>query len=44
MFEEESRMALEPVQGNWASSHSEGEVSLFFSSCSENQEYILEFR
>ena len=32
------------MQGNWASSPVEGEVSSFFSSCSENLGYILKLR
>ena len=32
------------MQGNWASSHGEGEVSWFFLSCLRNLGYILELQ
>ena len=44
MFDWEHGIALHTVQGNWASSLSEGEVSLVFSSCDGNLGYILELR
>ena len=31
LFDGECRIALHVMQGNWASSHCEGEVSMFFS-------------
>ena len=37
-------MALEPMQGNQASSPGEGEVLWLFSSCSRNLGYILELQ
>ena len=42
MFDWEHGIALPAMQGNWASSHGEGEVSWFSSSCSGNLGYILE--
>ena len=42
MFHWEHGIALHAMQGNQASSLSEGEVSWFFSSCSGNLQYILE--
>ena len=44
MFDWEHGIALHAMQGNRASSHSEGTVSWFFSSCSGNVSYILELR
>ena len=44
MFDWEHGTALHPVQGNWASSRREGEVSWVFSSCGRNLGYILELR
>ena len=44
LFDWEQGIALHAMQGNWASSLSEGEVSWFFSSCSGNVGYILELR
>ena len=44
MFDWEHGIALHPMQGNWASSLGEGEVSWFFSSCGENLGYILQLR
>ena len=38
----EQEIALQAVQGNRASFHSEGEFTWFFSSCDENLGYILE--
>ena len=35
MFDGEHGMALHAIQGNWASSHGEGEDSWFFPSCNE---------
>ena len=40
----EQGIALHAMQGNQASSLSEGEVSWFFSSCSGNLGYILELQ
>ena len=42
MFNGEHGISLHAIHGNRASSHSEGEVSWFFSSCSRNLGYILE--
>ena len=42
MFDVEHRIALHAVQVNRAPSHSEGEGSLFSSSCGGNLGYILE--
>ena len=44
LFEWDQGIALHTVQGNWASSLSEGEVSWFFSSCGGNLGYILKLR
>ena len=44
MFDGEHGIALHAMQGKQASSHSEGEVSWFFSSCGGNLRYILELR
>ena len=44
MFDGEHGIALHAMQGNWASSRSEGEVAWFFSSCSRNLGCILELR
>ena len=44
VFDVEHGIALHAMQGNRASSHGEGEVSLFFSSCGRNVLYILELR
>ena len=44
MFDWEHGIALPALQGNRASSHSEGEVSRISSSCSGNLGYILELR
>ena len=44
MFVGERVIALPALQGNRASSHSEGVVSWFFSSCGRNVGYILELR
>ena len=44
LFDWEQGIALHPMQGNRASSHIEGKVSWFFSSCSMNLGYILELR
>ena len=40
----EQGMALQTMQLNLASSHGEGEVSLFFSSCGRNLWFLLEER
>ena len=42
LFDWEQGIALHAMQGNRASSLSEGEVSWFFSSCGRNLGYILE--
>ena len=44
LFDWEQGIALHAVQGTWASSLSEGEVSCFFSSCTGNLGYILELQ
>ena len=44
MFDGEREIALHAMQGNRASSRSEGEFSFFFSSCGVNLWYILELR
>ena len=44
MFDWEQGIALHAIQGNWDSSHSEGEVSWLFSSCGGKLGYILELR
>ena len=44
MFDWENEIALDTVQGNWASFHRERKVSCFFSSCIRNLGYILELR
>ena len=44
MFDWEHGIAVHAMQGNWASSLGEWEVSWFFSSCVENLGYILELR
>ena len=44
MFDWEHGIAAQTMQGNWASSLSEEEVSCFFSSCGGNLGYILELR
>ena len=44
VFDWEIAIALETVQGNWASSRGEGKVSWVFSSCGMNLVYILELR
>ena len=42
MFDWEYRIALLAMQGNRASSRSQGEVAWVFSSCGRNLSYILE--
>ena len=42
VFDGENAVALDTVQGNQASSRSEGKVSLVYSSCGRNLGYILE--
>ena len=42
MFDWELGIALHPMQGNWASSRGEREVSWVFSICGWNLGYILE--
>ena len=44
VFDGEQVTALQTMQGNRASLHSEGEVSCFFSSCGGNLGYTLELR
>ena len=44
MFDGEHPIALHAMQGDVASSHREGKVSCFFSSCGGNLCYILELR
>ena len=44
MFDWENTIALDTMQGNRASSRSEGKVSRVFSSCGRNLGYILELR
>ena len=44
VFDGEHRIALHAMQGNQVSSHGEGEVSWFFSSCSGKLGYVLELR
>ena len=44
VFDLENAVALHAMQGNWASSRGEGEVSLIFSSCGKHVGYILELR
>ena len=44
MFDWEHGIALHAMQGNRASSRGDGEVSLLFSSCSENLGYILKLQ
>ena len=44
VFDCENAIALDKMQGNWSSSHSEGKVSWVFSSCGRNLFYILELR
>ena len=44
MFDWENVIALHAMQGNWASSRGEGEVSWVFSSCGRILGYILELQ
>ena len=44
MSDWENAIALHAMQGNWASSRGEGEVSWVFSSCGRNLGYILELQ
>ena len=44
MFDWEHGIAVPAVQGNWASSLDEGEVSWFSLSCGVNQGYIFKLR
>ena len=44
MFDLEHGIALHAMQGNLASSHFDGELLRFFSSCGENLGYILKLR
>ena len=44
VFDGEHGLSLHAMQWNRASSHGDGEVSLFFSSCSRNLRYVLELR
>ena len=42
LFDLEEEISLHAMQGNWASSLSERQVSWFFASCGGNQGYVLE--
>ena len=44
MFEWENAVPLHAMQGNWASSRGEREVSWIFSCCGRYMGYILELR
>ena len=44
MFDGEYGITLHAMQGNRASSHGEGEVSRFFSSCGGNLGYMIQLR
>ena len=44
VFDWENAIALDTMQGNWASSRREWKVSWVFSSCGRNLGYILELR
>ena len=44
VFDWEYTIAMDTMQGNWASSRGERKVSLVFSSCGRNLRYILELR
>ena len=44
VFDWENAIALDTMQGNWASSRGERKVSWVFSSCGTNLGYILELR
>ena len=44
MFDWENAIALDKMQGKWASSRGEMKVSWVFSSCGRNLGYILELR
>ena len=44
LFDWEQGIALHAMQGNWASSLSEGEISWFFLHCGGNLGYILDLR
>ena len=44
MFDWEHGIALHAVQGNRASSHGEGKISWFFSTCGGNLGYTLELQ
>ena len=44
MFDWEHGIALHPMQWNWASSRSDGEVSWVISGCGRNLWYTLESR
>ena len=44
VFDVDHGIALHTMQGNRASSHSEGDVSWFFPNCSRNLGYILELQ
>ena len=44
VFDGEHGITLHVMQGNQVSSHSEGEVSWFFSKCNGNLGYIIELR
>ena len=42
MFDGEHGITVHTIQGNWASSRGEGELSWIFLSCGGNLGYILE--
>ena len=44
VFDWENAIALDTMQGNWASSRGEGNVSWVLSSCGRHVGYILELR
>ena len=44
MFDWQNTIAVDTMQGNWASSRGEGKVSWVFSSCGRNMRYILDLR
>ena len=44
MFDLENGIALHPMQGIWASSPTEGDVSWDFASCGRNLGYILKLQ
>ena len=44
MFDWESTVALDTMQGNWASSRRQGKASWVFSNWGRNMGYIIELR